>query len=317
MRLLTLPLPASRCASPSLLFELPSRCCLEEAPFPPPFSLGLLSAERVPEAAELLVDAFFLAPADGAADGPRAPPGKAAATREERLRLTARGLEWRLGSRLHAPDISLSLESSLLLALKDEETDKLAACAELSLRPREPPPPPPPPSFAPPPPSPLEGVVRRQLNLRRVRHLQAMADCRPSSLCHPSSFSTRRASRPTCVISLSRGTTAVAASHGACLPRARPLCATSGSSLSSTCTWTCEARRAALAESAHALPPGRARADFPPPLRDYASRAGLTKVPQRCTAVPDISHCLASTRQLPRLLLPKTATAPAGGSPRF
>jgi len=57
--------------------------------------------------------------------------------REERRRLTARGLEWRLGSRLQAPTPALALDSSLLLALTHVQTGEMVATAELSLRPRD------------------------------------------------------------------------------------------------------------------------------------------------------------------------------------
>jgi len=131
--------PLTRAPPPTLLFELPGTStpglAAELRGYFPQFKLGLLSQDRVPEAAELLVDSFFLArPVDGG--GPTAGASNAA-SRSDRLQLTARGLEWRLGSRLQSPDLALSLESSLLLALSDAETGSLAACAELSLRPRE------------------------------------------------------------------------------------------------------------------------------------------------------------------------------------
>lgn len=138
MRLLIQPLSASpRAAAVTLLFEFPRTSTPGLAaeladPFRPQFELGLLSPERVPEAAELLVDAFFFEqPEGGSSERSRAvepvaalysPLAPAGSSREERVRLTARGLEWRLGSRLTAPDLSLSLESSLLLALSDTAT---------------------------------------------------------------------------------------------------------------------------------------------------------------------------------------------------
>jgi hypothetical protein len=148
---LPLRAPHRRAPAPTLLFDLPATSTpgLAEqlaAAFRPEYELGLLSPDRVPEAAELLVDAFFLA--DVSADAPpqppqhdgwinrRAPVAKTANLREERVKLTARGLEWRLGARLQSPALSLSLESSLLLALAETKTGQLAACAELSLRPR-------------------------------------------------------------------------------------------------------------------------------------------------------------------------------------
>jgi hypothetical protein len=133
-----------RAPAPVLLFDLPatSTPALTEqlaAAFRPDYQLGLLSPDRVQEVSELLVDSFFLADAaplrpDGSSG--RRPTAKGTTSREERLRLTARGLEWRLGPRLQSPDLSLSLESSLLLALSEKRTGQLAACAELSLRPR-------------------------------------------------------------------------------------------------------------------------------------------------------------------------------------
>lgn len=144
-----LRVPHRRTPALAMLFDLPASntpALTEQlvAAFQPEYELGLLSPERVPEAAEMLVDAFFLA--DGSADVPpqpddssgRRPVAHGASSREERLGRTARGLEWRLGSRLQSPDLSLSLESSLLLALSEKQTGQLAACAELSLRPRTP-----------------------------------------------------------------------------------------------------------------------------------------------------------------------------------
>ena len=87
----------------------------------PRFALGLPTADDLPAAAALLVDAF----------------GAEGAVRDERLAQAAHGLRWRLGDRLAVPNVDASLEASVLLLVTEPATGALAAGAELCLKPAD------------------------------------------------------------------------------------------------------------------------------------------------------------------------------------
>ena len=133
-----------RSESCRVLFELSSSFDLGAGAFAPEFELGLLTADEVPEAAKLLVTSFadsLHEPAACSETIPQPPAGLwpsptvdlRSETREE---LAQRGLEWRMGVRLSDPSLGVSLEQSLMLALRERrEGGQLAACAELAMRP--------------------------------------------------------------------------------------------------------------------------------------------------------------------------------------
>ena len=102
-------------------------------------TLGLPEEADVPELARMLVHCFYkggTAPSGLAADG-------TAPDLEGRSRTACKGLHWRIGTRLRpvslpgAPPPNLlaaSLETSLLIVLREVSSGQFVACAELSLQ---------------------------------------------------------------------------------------------------------------------------------------------------------------------------------------
>ena len=113
--------------------------------------VGLPTTTHVCEVATLLVECFYTG--GGGEELPRAADGltsteprevsdalpahldEAPGPVKERWRLAAKGLQWRLGGRLEEPVLDVSMETSLMLVLQDRATQRMVACAELSLRP--------------------------------------------------------------------------------------------------------------------------------------------------------------------------------------
>lgn len=134
--------PRTKCCT--ALFDISSEHDLGADAFAPEFELGLLTADEVPEAAKLLVMSFVdtlpqLPPSPDSLPAPLSGPWPAPVAdirTEMREELAQRGLEWRLGTRLSHPSLGISLERSLLLALREGgDGGRLAGCAELAMRP--------------------------------------------------------------------------------------------------------------------------------------------------------------------------------------
>jgi len=142
--------PACRHAPPRCTAVTPSSsACVESLPgFGPDLIGGLPATTHVSDVASLLVDCFYssgwVAESDGTMHAGATSPGEdelpseyrsAPAPLQERWRLAAKGLQWRLGARLDDPSMAASMETSLMLVLQERASARLIACAELSLRP--------------------------------------------------------------------------------------------------------------------------------------------------------------------------------------
>jgi ribosomal protein S18 acetylase RimI-like enzyme len=147
--------PCLRCTATGIEESVPP---LTPVPLLPSFGkglhAGLPSAAHLPDIALLLVNCFYSTNAlpasatgsesaalfgGGGSEADEELPDSlrdAPAALQHRFRMTAKGLQWRLGARLDRPDLEASLETSLLIALQDADRS-IVACAELALRPTD------------------------------------------------------------------------------------------------------------------------------------------------------------------------------------
>ena len=126
-------------------------------PVDAPYVALIPTSELVPSVATLLFECFYspgapagilserqeapnflpAGPATSAPDDAEMPAfvREAPVALQDRWRMAAKGLRWRLGSRLEQPTLEASLETSLMVVLRGRRDGELVACAELSLRP--------------------------------------------------------------------------------------------------------------------------------------------------------------------------------------